>query len=158
MLPLRSNGPTWMGNCHCRKTRTKIGSRPSAIGVDLTDYVNMSPEKDIVKLKKIRIVATESYPRRPSQDSDAGSGYSICETMYNIDPAWDTDAASCFGSISPSLYSVSSFGSFSGPGCFSESSSSYTVSDTVSDIGSMISGTVSDVGSVVSHFPRVGTE
>lgn len=97
----------------------------------------MSPEKDVVRLKTPKVIVAETC-----QDSDARSGYgdlcedesSICDTLHNIDPAWDTDAGSCFGSDSPSLYSESSFGSFSGEGYFSDSCSS----NMTSDLGPMV--------------------
>lgn len=102
-------------------------------------YVNMSPEKDMVKLKTPYVASTDVT--NPSQDSDsetisrpeAGPEPPVSEPLHDTDPAWDTDAASCHGSKSPSLCSVSSFGSFSGPGCFSDSCSS----NMTSDFGSM---------------------
>ena len=137
-----------MGNCCCKRKRAKIGSRPSRIEVDPTNCRRAYSHK--TKRKSTYLVA--AVVTDPSQDSDSksvsvsgsgsgsGSGSlygdesSICETLYHIDPAWDTDAGSRFGSVSPSLCSVSSFGSFSGPGCFSDSCSS----DETSDFGSMI--------------------
>ena len=75
----------------------------------------------------------------PMWDTDAAScfsdlsdatyeteAYSLCRTVPEGDQAWDTDAASCFSSELSGSVSESSFGSFSGPGSFSESVSSST--------------------------------
>lgn len=135
-----------MGNYCCKRKRAKVGSRPSMIELDPTHFRNVYLEKDEVKLKAPHMVATvvtdprqdidskSIYGSMPGSGSRCGDGYPICETLYHIDPAWDTDAGSSFGSVSLSSCSVSSFGSFSGPGCFSDSCSS----DEASDFGSMI--------------------
>ena len=146
-----SSDKTVMGNfCCCKRRRTKIGSRPSIMEVDPSNYVNMSPEKDMVNLNAPHVVV--KVVADPGQDSDSefvsrsesGLESSVCETLHNIDPAWDTDAGSCHGSKSPSPCSVSSFGSFSGLGCFSDSCSS---------------NMTSDFGSMVTHlFVEEGTE
>ena len=117
-----------MGNCTGK--RTKVGGRQRVI-----DPVPISRKEDIDEvLERLDVITPRSYvevrdtgtstssPMICRQDRECESDLSYLTTGNTIDPRWDSDAGSCF-SLSPQC-SETSFGSFSGSGCFSDSDSS----------------------------------
>ena len=103
-----------MGNCYCRTRSVKVGSRIPKFSPSEQDE---ETHKNVIMLVSNTDESVYESHRRPSQDSDSGSAFSH-------DPIWDSDAGSSFSVQESPLRSPTSFGSFSGPGEFSDCCSS----------------------------------
>ena len=109
-----------MGNCSYKLHRSKAPPIGCKVNTNIYDesYNVFQDHLKWLEDKKVQTTLSSMYKpklRNPSQDSDAASGFGDMAK-------YDTDSESVFhGSVY--CYSSSSFGSFSGVGCFTDSSS-----------------------------------